>query len=138
MRKVAEATEILAALGLPHAQQNRRSALTLLALAHVGPDDAWADSERPLLRTVDIMEFMRKVYDQDYKPNSRETIRRQTIHQFEQARLVDRNPDEPDRPTNSGKNAYMATSSHESAYPSPSTTSSPTSSCSIRGRVGSS
>jgi adenine-specific DNA-methyltransferase len=103
--KVDEATEILAALGLPRAQQNRRSALTLLALARVGPEDAWTDAERPLLRTVDIMEFMRKVYDQDYKPNSRETIRRQTIHQFEQARLLDRNPDEPDRPTNSGKNA---------------------------------
>ena len=48
-------------------------------------------------------------YGKDYKPNSRETIRRQTIHQFEQARLVDRNPDEPDRPTNSGKNAYRLT-----------------------------
>ncbi len=81
----------------------------MLALAHIGPEDTWADAERPLLRTFDIMEYMRKVYGQDYKPNSRETIRRQTIHQFEQARLVDRNPDEPDRPTNSGKNAYMLT-----------------------------
>ncbi len=48
-------------------------------------------------------------YGKDYKPNSRETIRRQTLHQFEQARLVDRNPDEPGRPTNSGKNAYQLT-----------------------------
>jgi hypothetical protein len=39
----------------------------------------------------------------------RETIRLQTIHQFEQARIVDRNPDDPTRPTNSGKNAYMLT-----------------------------
>src|SRR6266576_5788475 len=52
------------------------------------------------------MEFMRSEYGKDYKPNTRETIRRQTIHQFEQARLVDRNPDAPSRPTNSGKNAY--------------------------------
>ena len=55
------------------------------------------------------MEFMRVEYGKDYKPNSRETIRRQTIHQFEQARLVDRNPDDPDPPTNSGKNAYRLT-----------------------------
>jgi BsuBI/PstI restriction endonuclease HTH domain/BsuBI/PstI restriction endonuclease domain len=107
--KINEAVEVLAALGLPRRQQNERSALTLLALANLGPDVAWADIERPLLRTVDIMEFMRIEYGKDYKPNTRETIRRQTIHQFEQARVVDRNPDEPDRPTNSGKYAYRLT-----------------------------
>ena len=109
MSKIDEAVEILAALGLPRSQQNERSALTLLALAKLGPDASWANVERPLLRTVDIMGFMREEYGKDYKPNSRETIRRQTIHQFEQARMVDRNPDEPDRPTNSGKNAYLLT-----------------------------
>jgi adenine-specific DNA-methyltransferase len=107
--KVDEAKEILAALGLPRAQQNDRSALTLLALANLGPESAWSNAERPLLRTVDIMEFMRVEHGKHYKPNSRETIRRQTIHQFEQARLVDRNPDDPGRSTNSGKNAYMLT-----------------------------
>ncbi len=109
MNKIEEATAILATLGLPRSQQNDRSALTLLALAKLGPDDAWAAVQRPLLRTVDIMKFMRVEYDKDYEPNSRETIRRQTIHQFEQARVVDRNPDDPDRPTNSPKTAYMLT-----------------------------
>ncbi len=109
MSRTEEAVKILAALGLPRSQQNERSALTLLALAKLGPRASWAKVERPLLRTVDIMEFMRVEYGKDYKPNSRETIRRQTIHQFEQARLVDRNPDDPDRPTNSGKNAYRLT-----------------------------
>ena len=109
MSRIDEAITILAALGLPRSQQNERSALTLLALAKVGPKAPWAKVERPLLRTVDIMEFMRVEYGKDYKPNSRETIRRQTIHQFEQARLVDRNPDEPGRATNSGKNAYRLT-----------------------------
>ena len=41
--------------------------------------------------------------------NSRETFRRQSLHQFEQARIVDRNPDNPTRPTNSGKNCYGLT-----------------------------
>ena len=109
MSRIDEAIKILAALGLPRSQQNERSALTLLALAKLGPNAPWANVERPLLRTVDIMEFMRVEYGKDYKPNSRETIRRQTIHQFEQARLVDRNPDEPGRATNSGKNAYRLT-----------------------------
>jgi len=55
------------------------------------------------------MEFIRKRYRKNYKPNSRETIRRQTLHQFEQARIVDRNPDDPARPTNSGNTVYRLT-----------------------------
>jgi adenine-specific DNA-methyltransferase len=109
--KVDEATEILRALGLPRAQQNERSALTLLALANVGPRGSWARTEKPMLRIWDIMGFMREKYGKDYAANSRETIRRQTIHQFEQARIVDRNPDDPSRPTNSGLNCYALTDS---------------------------
>ncbi|MEO7144116.1 MAG: BsuBI/PstI family type II restriction endonuclease [Bryobacteraceae bacterium] len=104
-----EAAEILKCLGLPQAQQNERSALTLLALANLVPSGKWKAARRPLLRTVDIMEFMRKQYGKDYKPNSRETIRRQTLHQFEQARVADRNPDDPTRPTNSGNTVYRLT-----------------------------
>ncbi len=109
MSKIDEAISILASLGLPAAQQNERSALTLLALAKLGPGDPWAKVQRPLLRIWDIMGFMRDVHGKDYAANSRETIRRQTIHQFEQARIVDRNPDDPDRPTNSGKTVYVLT-----------------------------
>ncbi len=107
MSKVDEAVAVLTSLGLPVSQQNERSGLTLLALAKLGPDDSWGDVQRPLLRIWDIMGFMRDVHGKDYAANSRETIRRHTIHQFEQARLVDRNPDDPDRPTNSGKTVYM-------------------------------
>jgi len=107
--KIDDAVSILAALGLPRAQQNQRSGLTLLALAGLKPKTPWKDATTPLLRTVDIMEFMRVTYKKDYAPNSRETIRRQTLHQFEQARIVDRNPDDPTRATNSGKNAYRLT-----------------------------
>ena len=64
MSKIDEATEILTSLGLPRRQQNERSALTLLALAKVGPDDSWRDTNRPLLRIWDIMGFMRARYDE--------------------------------------------------------------------------
>ena len=93
MSRIDEAVAILASLGLPRSQQNERSALTLLALAKLGPDDPWGNVQRPLLRIWDIMGFMRDVHGKDYAANSRETIRRQTIHQFEQGRIVDRNPD---------------------------------------------
>ena len=61
------------------------------------------------LRIWDIMGCIRDAYKKDYAANTRETIRRQTVHQFEQARIVDRNPDEPLRPTNSGKTVYRLT-----------------------------
>lgn len=109
MRKIEQAKEILNSLGLPKAQQNERSALTLLALANVSEKSAWGGTERPLLRTVDIMDFMAKRYRKKYAPNSRETIRRQTLHQFEQAHIVDRNPDDPNRATNSGNTVYQLT-----------------------------
>jgi adenine-specific DNA-methyltransferase len=109
MSKLDEALEIIRALGLPRAQQNERSALTLLALAGLGPKDSWAHTHKSRLRIWDIMGFMREKYGKNYAANSRETIRRQTIHQFEQARIVDRNPDDPSRPTNSGYNCYSLT-----------------------------
>jgi len=39
--KLAEAQQILRDLGLPRAQQNDRSALTLLALLDMKPADSW-------------------------------------------------------------------------------------------------
>ena len=109
MGKIDDALEILVALGMPRGQQNERSALVLLALAGVRPSGSWRNAGQAMLRIWDIMGFMREAYQKDYAANTRETIRRQTIHQFEQARIVDRNPDEPLRPTNSGKTVYRLT-----------------------------
>lgn len=107
--RINEAKAILQALGLPKAQQNKRSALTLLALANVAPGDGWRDAKAETLRTVDIMFFIDQKYNKKYAPNSRETIRRQTLHQFMEACVVDLNPDDPARPTNSGNNCYALT-----------------------------
>src|SRR5690606_12837583 len=91
---------------MPSAQRGDRSALPLLALAGVGRDQPWSNSQRRLLRTVDIMEYMQKEYGKRYAANSRETIRRQTLHQFVLACIAAQNPDDPHRPTNSGNNCY--------------------------------
>jgi len=111
MSKVDEAHEILVALGLPREQTNERSSLTLIALGKLSEEDSWQNVQRPCMRIVDIMDWMRDKLNKNYAPNSRETIRRRTIHQFEQARIVDRNPDEPTRPTNSGLTVYRLTDS---------------------------
>lgn len=104
--KLTQTKELLKVLGLPPSQYNDRSAWVFLALANIRPNDEWKDAKAPLLPTVSIMQFIRENYGKDYKPNSRETIRRQTLHQFEQARIVDRNRDDPSRATNSKDNNY--------------------------------
>lgn len=109
LAKESQAIDILTQLELPTKQQNKRSALTLLALLDIKEQDDWNQSKKVLLRIVDIMDFMASEYNQHYAPNSREPIRRQTIHQFEQAQLIERNPDDPTRPTNSGNTVYAVT-----------------------------
>lgn len=103
---MSQARTILASLGFDRARCNERSALTLLALAGLSPGAAWADATDRGMRTVDLMEFMRLEYGKRYRANTRETIRRQTLHQFLDAGLVELNADDPDRPTNSGFNRY--------------------------------
>jgi adenine-specific DNA-methyltransferase len=106
---VGEARELLGALNFDAERSNERSALVLLALAQLRPGQPWTDASNPLLRTVEIMDFLRQFHGKDYKPNTRETIRRQTLHQFVEAGLVLQNPDLPQRPTNSPKWCYQVT-----------------------------
>ncbi len=105
--KINQALEILIALGMPRAQQNERSALTFLALANLHPDGIWEDIERPMIGVTPIMEWCRDIYGKEYAPNTRETFRRQTLHQFLDGGLCLYNPDQPDRPVNSPKACYQ-------------------------------
>lgn len=112
MGKISEAQEILKNLGLPIPQQNEMSALTLLALCNIREDDYWKDATRDSKRiTKDIMSFVNENYKKDsqYAPNTRETFRRQVLHQFVQAGIVNYNPDIPDLPVNSPKAHYALT-----------------------------
>lgn len=54
-----------------------------------------------------IMDWLSTHYGKKYAPNSRETVRRQTMHQFMQAGLVLYNPDDPGRPVNSPRAVYQ-------------------------------
>ena len=105
--KIEQALSILKAIGVPRGQQNTRSALTLLALTDIKPGDSWRQASAPLRGITEMMTYIRDVYDKPYQPNTRETIRRQTIHQFWQMGLVVHNPDEPNRPINSPKYCYQ-------------------------------
>lgn len=106
MNKVNETLDVLKALGLPKAQQNERSALTLLSLLDLKEENPWSESKKRNIRIHDILVFIQTNYGKRYAENTRETIRRQTLHQFEQAGVVIRNSDDPFRPTNSPKTVY--------------------------------
>lgn len=104
---IEAAQQIIASLGLPRAQQNERSALCLLALLNLTPGKAWADAENPLVSITPIMNWVREHYGKVYAPNTRETFRRQSMHQFCAAGVALYNPDKPDRPVNSPKAVYQ-------------------------------
>lgn len=106
-RKIKEALSVLAALGMPRAQLNERSALCLLALVGLTPNRKWAEAASPLMGITPLMAFARDHYGKDYAPNTRETFRRQTMHQFVAAGLALYNPDDPARPVNSPKAVYQ-------------------------------
>lgn len=106
MGKIDSAKEILIAFGLPEKQQNDRSARTLIALANLKRNSSWNQAESKPMTIHEIIEFIKRYYKFVYAENSRETIRRQTIHQFEQAGIVIRNVDDPYRPTNSPLTNY--------------------------------
>lgn len=106
-RRVDEALDILRALNVPREQQNERSALTLLALLGITPQKPWSEAEAPMLGITEMMNIFRDRFGKRYAPNTRETVRRFTIHQFVQIGLVVANPDDPRRPVNSPDNRYQ-------------------------------
>lgn len=106
-KRLAEALSMLQALKVPREQQNERSALTLLALLGMTPRKRWADAGAPLLGITEMTNHFQKYFGKKYAPNTRETVRRFTVHQFVQMGLILANPDDPRRPVNSPDNRYQ-------------------------------
>ena len=73
-KRIDEAREILSSLGLPSAQQNERSALTLLALLDLKPESDWDKAASPMMGITPIMDWFAKHYGKRYAPNTRETV----------------------------------------------------------------
>ncbi len=109
-RRIAEAILVLKSIGLPKEQTNERAALSLLALLDLSPKKAWAHAGNPLCGVTPVMDFAARQYGKHWKPNTRETVRRFTLHQFQDAGLVVANPDKPERPVNSPAYCYQVPS----------------------------
>jgi hypothetical protein len=103
---VQEARKVLVELGFDKSRSNERSALTLLALLGLRPGMQWSEATNDLYGVTPLMNWMASEFGRRYKPNTRESVRRETLHQFMEAGLVALNLDNPKRPINSKDNVY--------------------------------
>lgn len=107
MNKIYEAQEILKEMGMPEAQQNKISALTLLALSNIKPEDDWSlATSKSMTLTKDIMEFVNSYYDAGYKPNTRESFRKVALKPFVENNVAILNPDDITLSQSSSKTHY--------------------------------
>lgn len=105
--KLQEAMEILRTLGFGARQSNEIAAYTFLAFLDLKPPQLWREAAEPLRGITPVIDFVAKAYRVRYAPNTRETIRDEAVKYFVEAGMLIRNPDDPDRPTNSGKTVYQ-------------------------------
>ena len=91
MGKIDEAREFLQLVGMPKAQQADICCYVILAMAGIKPDMAWSEATNDWIRIHDIIQFANAHYGATYAENSRETFRKQALHRFRTAALVEDN-----------------------------------------------
>lgn len=106
-RRLGEATEALRSLGFSARQSNEVAGYVLLSLLDLAANTPWSAGKSPLRGITPMITFIRETYGISYAPNTRETVRDEAVKYFVEAGMVLRNPDNPQRPTNSGKTVYQ-------------------------------
>lgn len=108
-RRIAEARELLEALGFSGRQSNELASRTLLALLGLGPRAGWADAASKPKTIREIIDFIGENHPPRPAENTRETVRDEVVKHFVAHGLLVRNADDPARPTNSSKTNYRLT-----------------------------
>lgn len=98
MGKVEEAREFLQSVGMPKPQQADICCLVLLAMAGIKPDMDWSEANNAWIRIHDMIQFANANYGTTYAENSRETFRKQALHHFRTAALVEDNGEATNSP----------------------------------------
>lgn len=91
MDKINKIKELLGRLDLPKKQQTDICALTILSMAGLKKRTKWIEATNEWLRIHDIIAFANKNYNVSYAENSRETFRKQALHHFRNAAIVEDN-----------------------------------------------
>lgn len=105
MDKLELAKELLAQVGMPAKQQSTLCCLSLLAMAKLTKDTPCALATNEWIRIHDIIVFVSEHYGVIYAENSRETFRKQAMHPFRTAALIEDNG----KATNSPNYRYRIT-----------------------------
>ena len=105
MDKIEATREFLKHIGMPKAQQADICCYVILAMAGIKPDMQWKEATNEWIRIHDIIQFANSYYGTTYAENSRETFRKQALHHFRTAALVEDNG----KATNSPNYRYRLT-----------------------------
>lgn len=105
MDKIEETREFLQNVGMPKAQQADICCYVILAMAGIKPNMSWSEATNEWIRIHDIIQFANTYYGVTYAENSRETFRKQALHRFRTAALVEDNG----KATNSPNYRYRLT-----------------------------
>ena len=105
MDKLTIIEALLNKLGMPRAQQSKLCVLTILAMAQLKNSDDFINATNKWIRIHEIIKFINANYECSYAENSRETFRKQALHHFRTALIVEDNG----QPTNSPNYRYRLT-----------------------------
>lgn len=105
MDKLECVKELLNRIGMPPAQQSTLCCLTLLAMAGVKKNDSFNNATNNWVRIHDVISFIDEEYNVIYAENSRETFRKQAMHHFRTAAIIEDNG----KATNSPNYRYRIT-----------------------------
>lgn len=96
---------LLNQVAMPLKQQSDLCALSILAMACLNENAEWSEATNQWMRIHDIIRFIADNYGVIYAENSRETFRKQAIHPFRTAAILEDNG----QPTNSPNYCYRLT-----------------------------
>lgn len=105
MDKIDTAKYLLDRIGMPTQQQSTLCCLTLLAMAGIKKDGSFENSTNNWIRIHDVISFIGEEYGVLYAENSRETFRKQAMHHFRTAAIIEDNG----KATNSPNYRYRIT-----------------------------
>ncbi len=98
MAKLDDAKKILTAIKMPVRQQSDMCCYVLLAMCNMTEKKSWSEAYSSWIRIHDIMQYISNNYGITYAENSRETIRKQALHNFRNAAIVEDNNVETNSP----------------------------------------